>query len=62
MNKKAQGEFDDISIPGIVFALIGAGVGIIVANQAGRTVIFRILSGIICATACYFVGSKIADG
>ena len=61
MNKKAQIEFDDISIIGIIFGLIGAGIGVIVAKQTGSPVLIRLLSGLVCAVACYFVGSKIAD-
>lgn len=61
-DKKAQMDFEDISIAGIVFALVGAGVGIIVAKQTGSPVIFRILSGIVCGIVCYVLGSKILDG
>jgi len=61
MNNKGQLDFDDISIPGIVFGLVGAGIGIIVAKQAGATVFFRILSGIVCAISCYFIGGRIAS-
>lgn len=61
MNKKAQFDFDDMNIVGIIFGLVGAGIGILVAKQMGSGVLIRIMSGIICAIVCYFVGGKIAD-
>lgn len=55
-------DFDDINIFGIIFALIGAGIGIIVSKSMGGGVGLRLISALICAVACYFVGGKIADG
>ena len=62
MNKKGQFELEDISMAGIVFGLVGVGVGILVAKQMGSPVIIRILAGLVSGVACYFVGGKIADG
>lgn len=55
-------DFDEVSIPGLVFALIAFGVGIIVANSMGVSLFMRILAGIICAIVGYLVGGNIADG
>lgn len=55
-------DFDDINIVGIVFALIGAGIGIIVSKGMGSGLAMRLIAALICAIACYFIGGKIADG
>lgn len=62
MNKKAQLELDDISIVGIIFGLVGVGIGILIAKQMDSPLIIRLLSGLVSGAACYFVGGKIADG
>ena len=55
-------DFDDINIVGVIFGLVGAGIGIIMAKQMGSGIVIRLLSGLVCAVACYFIGGKIADG
>lgn len=62
MFKKGQMDFDDINIVGIVFALIGFGIGIIVSKSMGSGLTMRLVAGFVCAVACYFVGGKLADG
>jgi hypothetical protein len=55
-------DFDDVSIPGILFAIIAFGIGIIVSNSMGSGLIMRLIAGVVCAIAAYFIGGKIADG
>jgi hypothetical protein len=55
-------EFDDINIVGIVFGVIGFGIGIIVSKSMGSGVFMRLVAGFICAAACYLIGGKIVDG
>jgi uncharacterized membrane protein YfcA len=61
MNKAAQIDFDDINIVGVIFGLIGAGIGILVASRMDGGLFIKLLSALICAVVCYFVGSKITD-
>lgn len=61
MNKKAQIEFDDLNWAGIVFAVVAFGIGVIVSKQMGSGVVMRLVAGVVCAIAAYFVGGKIAD-
>lgn len=55
-------EFDEISIPGMLFAVIAFAVGIIVSKSMGSDIIWRLAAGFICAIAGYFIGGKIAEG
>jgi hypothetical protein len=54
-------DFEDIDIMGIVFSIIGFGVGVIVAKQMEAGVIMRVMSGLVSAVACYFIGGKIVN-
>lgn len=54
-------DFEDISMAGIIFGLVGFGVAVIVAKQMDATVMMRIISGLVTGIACYFVGGKIVD-
>lgn len=53
-------DFDDFNIVGVIFGLVGAGIGIIVSKQMGSSVTMRLIAAVICAGVCYFVGGKIA--
>lgn len=61
LSKKGQFDLDDMNLAGIVFAIIGFGIGILVSKSMGSGVVMRIVAGIICAIAAYFVGGKIAE-
>lgn len=58
MNKK--GQFDEINIAGIIFAVVAFGIGVIVSNSMGSSLPMRLIAGAVCAIAAYFVGGKIA--
>ncbi len=58
-NKKAQ--FDEINIPGVLFALIGGGISIIVTAKMGGGIFLKLTGFLIAAVACYFIGGKIAE-
>jgi hypothetical protein len=55
-------DFDDINIVGIVFGVIGFGIGIIVSKSMGSGIVMRLLAGFVCMIACYFIGGRLADG
>jgi hypothetical protein len=55
-------DFDDINVVGLIFALIGFGIGIIVANSMDSGLVIKLLSGVVSGVVTYFIGSKIADG
>lgn len=55
-------DFDDVNIAGIVFAVIAFCIGVIVAQKMGNGLPMRLIAGLVCAGAGYFVGGKIADG
>jgi hypothetical protein len=55
-------DFDDLSIPGLIFALVAFGIGIIVSNNMNSGIVMKLLAGLVCAVAGYIVGGKIADG
>ena len=55
-------DFDEISIPGLLFAGIALIIGIIVANSMGSGTIMKLVSGVICGVAGYFIGGKISNG
>lgn len=54
-------DFEDISIPGIIFGVIGFGVAIIVSKQMGSELPLRIISGAVTGLVCYFVGGKLSE-
>ena len=54
-------DFDDIDPVGILFAVIGLGIGVIIAQKMGNGVPARIIVGVLVGFACYFIGSKIAS-
>lgn len=53
-------DFDDINIAGVVFGVLGFGIGIIVSKGMGSGVVMRLIAGLVCAVACYLIGGKIA--
>jgi hypothetical protein len=55
-------DFDEISIPGLLFAVIAFAIGVIVSNSMGSGLVMRLLAGFVCAVAGYFIGGKISDG
>jgi hypothetical protein len=55
-------DFDDINVVGVLFAVIGFGIGIIVSKSMESGLVMRIAAGFVCAIACYFIGGKLADG
>ena len=55
-------DFDDLSIAGLLFAVIGFIIGIIVANSMDGNILIKLASGAVSAIACYFIGGKIAEG
>ena len=54
-------DFDDVNIPGILFAIIAFGIGIIISKSMDSGVLMRVISGFVCAIAAYFIGGKIAE-
>ena len=56
-----KGQLDEVSIPGILFAVIAGGIGIIVSKQMGSGVVMRLISALVCAVVAYFVGSKVSE-
>lgn len=54
-------DLDDISIPGILFGIIGAIIAIIVSQKMGNGVPARLFIGLIVGVVCYFAGGKIAE-
>lgn len=54
-------DLDDINIVGVLFAVVGAIIGIIIAKKMGNALVARLLVGAVVGIICYFVGSKIAS-
>jgi len=64
MNKKGQVfEMDDPATwVGIIGALIGAGIGILVTKSMEGGLVLRLMSALVCAVVCFFIAQKITDG
>ena len=52
---------DSISLFGIIGAVLGFFIGIIIAKMMNNGVLARLLVGAGVALACYFVAAKISD-
>ena len=61
LNKRGQIDFDDLNVPGILFAIVGAFIGLIVAAKMGAGIFIKIATVLVTAIACYFVGGKISE-
>lgn len=60
-SKKAQLDFEEISIVGILGALVGGMVSIWITKQMEGGLVLRIIGFFVTAIICYFVASKVAD-
>ena len=58
-NKKAQ--LEEINLVGVIFAIIGGLLSIIITNKMTGGIFLKILGFAITAVVCYFVAGKILD-
>ena len=60
MNKKAQ--FDEFSIVGLIFAVLGGLVSIFITKQMEGGLVLKLMGFAVTGVVCYFVGAKILEG
>ena len=58
MNKKGQ----ELNPVGVLMAIVGAIIGLILSGQMGAGIVMRIITVAITAIACYFIASNISNG
>lgn len=55
-------DFDEINPAAVLFGVVGLFIGIFVSNSMGTAgVVGKILIGIICGVACYFLSNIITN-
>ena len=60
--KNKKGQFDEPGIwIGLLFGLIGAAIGLIIAKKMDVNVFIRIINALVVGIICFFVGWKVAD-
>lgn len=61
LNKRGQIDFDEFSLMGVVFGLVGGMISIIITARMGGGLPTKLIGFAVTGIVCYFVGSKIAD-